>query len=160
MEERLVRGYYEKNAAIENDRSNRHRMEFAVSTKLLATHLPAGGAVLDCGGGPGYYSLWLASRGYDVTLFDLSEAALAIARDKASAQGVNIRIQQGNALDLQRFPDAAFSTVLLMGPLYHLQSLADRQTAVREAVRVLAPGGMLVASFITRTSPLRYIAQG
>ena len=39
---------------------------------------------LDIGCGTGYYSLYLASKGFDVTGVDLSPSAIAIARDKAA----------------------------------------------------------------------------
>ena len=37
-----------------------------------------------------------------------------------------------------------------MGPLYHLPDQADRATALREARRVLAPSGLVVAAAISR----------
>ena len=36
------------------------------------------------------------------------------------------------------------------GPMYHLTDTTDRHRALREAVRVLAPGGRLFASCVTR----------
>ena len=46
--------------------------------------------------------------------------------------------------------DASVDVVLLMGPLYHLVERADRIAALREAARVLRPGGLLLAEIITR----------
>jgi SAM-dependent methyltransferase len=40
--------------------------------------------------------------------------------------------------------------VLLLGPLYHLVDQRDRLTALGEALRVLRPGGVLVAAAISR----------
>jgi SAM-dependent methyltransferase len=44
--------------------------------------------------------------------------------------------------------------VLLLGPLYHLTQREDRWQALREARRVLRPGGLLFAAAISRFAPL------
>jgi 2-polyprenyl-3-methyl-5-hydroxy-6-metoxy-1,4-benzoquinol methylase len=159
MQEDLVRGYYDKRAEEEWFRHDRHRMEFAVTRRLLETHLPPSGHVLDCGGGPGRYALWLAGMGYDVTLFDLSRRCLDWADKEARTLGVSVRLEEGTATDLSRFSGDVFDAVLLMGPLYHLESLESRRQAVQEAVRVLKPNGLLAASFLTRTAALRFVAK-
>src|SRR6266853_1394194 len=38
-------------------------LEFAVNRKMIARYLATGARVLDIGGGPGRYSLWLADMG-------------------------------------------------------------------------------------------------
>lgn len=45
--------------------------------------------------------------------------------------------------------------MLLMGPLYHLRSLAERQRSVQESARILKRGGTLFAAGINRLSYLR-----
>src|SRR5205823_14844698 len=50
--------------------------------------------------------------------------------------------------------DASADGVLLLGPLYHLVSAADRIRALSEARRVLRPGGVLVAAAISRHASL------
>jgi SAM-dependent methyltransferase len=55
----------------------------------------------------------------------------------------------GDARSLGR-PDDSTDAVLLLGPLYHLTDRADRLAALREARRVLRPGGTLVAAAISR----------
>jgi S-adenosylmethionine-dependent methyltransferase len=159
MQEELVQGYYDKQADGEWQRHDRHRMEFAVTMRLFSAYFPTDGRVLDCGGGPGRYALWLAGQGYDVTVFDLSAACLERARAEARGVGLALAYEQGTATDLGRFADATFDAVLVMGPLYHLREFADRQQAMAEAVRVLRPGGLLAAAFITRTAALRYVAK-
>jgi SAM-dependent methyltransferase len=47
-------------------------------------------------------------------------------------------------------PDASVDAVLLLGPLYHLVSRAERTAAIREAARILRPGGPLFAAAISR----------
>lgn len=155
----LIRGYYDKRAIEEGERHDRRRMESAISKRVIETHLPPSGRVLDCGGGPGRYALWLAAQGYTVTLFDLSSANLDKARLEAENVGLQLQYEQGTATDLSRFAGASFDAVLLMGPLYHLFQLSERQEAVAEATRVLRAGGLIAAAFLNRTAALRWVAK-
>ena len=56
---------------------------------------------------------------------------------------------------LEGLPSESVDLALLMGPLYHLQSLAERQRSVQESARILKPGGTLFAAGINRLSYLR-----
>jgi 2-polyprenyl-3-methyl-5-hydroxy-6-metoxy-1,4-benzoquinol methylase len=159
MREELIRRYYNKRAEDEWQRLERHRMEFSLSSRLLEERLPTGGRILDCGGGSGRYSLWLAERGYQVTLFDLSSSCLDRAKVEASNRNLELIYECGSATDLSRFPNDTFDAVLLMGPLYHLMELRERQQSVAEAARVLRRPGLLAAAFITRTAALRFVAK-
>lgn len=58
-----------------------------VLVDTLGPWLPARGRALDVAGGPGRHALWLASRGLDVTVVDVSEVAVAAAR-AAGLRGV------------------------------------------------------------------------
>ncbi len=149
--ENPVERYYDAGAQGEWERQDRNRTEFAVTWRALDDYLPKPpAAVLDVGGGPGRYSVGLARRGYAVTLFDLARNNLDFAQAKAAEAGAALAgCVQGNALDMSRFADASFDAVLLMGPLYHLLELDQRRTAVREACRVLKPGGVI----LHRSSP-------
>ena len=152
--------YYDRDAQHEWERMERHRTEFAVTLRAMEKYLPPPPArVLDCGGGPGRYAIELAKRGYRVTLFDLSPGNLQLAQEKVRAADVTLEaIEQGSATDLTRFAEDVFDAVLLMGPLYHLLEVEQRQQALSEARRVLKSGGPLLASFITRYSAHRYAA--
>jgi len=46
--------------------------------------------------------------------------------------------------------DDSVEAVLLLGPLYHLTSRDDRLQALREAYRIVRPGGVLAAAAISR----------
>jgi SAM-dependent methyltransferase len=49
--------------------------------------------------------------------------------------------------------DRSVDAVLLLGPLYHLPEAADRDRALREARRVLRPGGRVLAAAISYFAP-------
>ncbi len=72
---------------------------------------------------------------------DLSAAMLAYARTKLERTGLaNVQVRQGNIYDLPLADQSADAVV--MHQVLHF--LSDPQRAVREAVRVLAPGGRLL----------------
>ena len=156
-----VERFYDQNPEYEWERLERHRTEFAVTMRALEDYLPKPPAkILDVGGGPGRYAIALTQRGYEVTLFDLSRACLELARKKAEEAGAKLAgYEHGDARDLSRFEDESFDAVLLLGPLYHLLEEGDRRRAIREARRVLRPGELIFAAFITRYGPIRRIAK-
>jgi 2-polyprenyl-3-methyl-5-hydroxy-6-metoxy-1,4-benzoquinol methylase len=80
-----VRAYYESFGQREWERLDDGAVEFIVTLRAIESYLPAGAGVLDIGGGPGRYSLWLAERGHHVVLADLSPRLIAIARDRITA---------------------------------------------------------------------------
>lgn len=153
--------HYDTNPHYEWARLERHRTEFAVTQQILTDYLPPAPAnIIDIGSGPGRYALWLAGQGYGVTLLDLATGNLQLAEREARAAGVQFAATvHSTATDLYRFADATFDAALLLGPLYHLGTLTERQQAVQEAKRVLKPGGLLCAAFLNRFALLRYWAR-
>lgn len=158
--ERIL-SYYRTAAAREWDRLDvigEGAIEMAVTTRALGARLGAGDRVLDIGGGPGRYAIWLAQRGHAVTLADLSPALLAIARQRVAEAGVDHLVTDfavADACDLSRWPDRTFDAVLSLGPFYHLVHPGDRDAAARELVRVLRPGGLAFVAFMPRQAFLR-----
>jgi ubiquinone/menaquinone biosynthesis C-methylase UbiE len=127
------------------------RLEFERTKEVLTRFLPSPPArIVDVGGAAGVYSLWLAGLGYEVHLVDASPRLVEEAR-KRSAQSANplASMTVGDARRLQQ-ADGSAAAVLVMGPLYHLTSETDRVTALREAFRVLAAGGIVIAAGISR----------
>jgi S-adenosylmethionine-dependent methyltransferase len=133
-------------------------LEFAITCHALATHLPPAGRVLDLGGGPGRYALWLAVRGYRVVLADLSPILLNIARERVRDSPAASRVEaivEADACDLSRWDDDTFDAVLALGPFYHLPDPADRERAAAELHRVLRPGGVAFVALMPRFAFLR-----
>lgn len=147
--EAAIRAYYDRGE--ERDRLNdgAGRLEFLRTTEILARRLPPPPAVIaDIGGGPGRYALWLASLGYRVEHRDLMPLHVKqLQADAAGMTGIRSAVGDARELDL---PDASVDAVLLLGPLYHLVTRAERMAAIREAARILRPGGPLFAVAITR----------
>ena len=114
-----------------------------------------------CGGGAGAYAFPLAEQGYSVHLIDPVPLHIEQAKQRAeTAPAAPKDFQVGDARSLS-INDATADAVLLFGPLYHLTERRDRLTALREAHRVLHPGGTLFAVAISRfASALDGIGRG
>ena len=160
----LVQRFYDANAEHEwtrltFEREPHHTLEFRVGMHIMGKYLPPPPArVLDVGSGPGRYAIALAKQGYQITLFDLSGEELALARRMAQEAGVAGRIEgyeQGTASDLSRFAGGQFDCVLVMGPLYHVITEDARLAVVRESLRVLRRGGVVVAAIINHLGVAR-----
>lgn len=159
---RRVRKFYQIAAEREWQRleqPNDGELEFAIHKAWIARFLPPTPArVLDIGGGPGRYSLWLADLGYRVTLADLSPDLLSIATQRANEAGVSLDdIVQADARKLSTFANESFDAALCLGPLYHLLAENDRRSAASELFRVLKPGGVVFAAFLNRLAVLRVV---
>ena len=136
-------------------------LEFERTKLILSAVLPPPPArVLDVGGAAGAYSEWLAGQGFDVHLVDASARLVGEARRR------NVTLPRPIAslavADARALPAANGSAgaLLLMGPLYHLTAAADRAAALREALRVLAPSGVVAVAAISRfASALDGLAQ-
>jgi SAM-dependent methyltransferase len=146
----VMQQYYELgNEAARLSDSGAGRLEFERTQEILLRHLPAPPAIVaDIGGGPGRYALWLGGLGYRVVHRDLVPLHVEQVR-AACGPGLLVDSAVGDArwLDLT---DASVDAVLLLGPLYHLTRRADRVQALREAGRVVRPGGPVFAAAISR----------
>ena len=120
--------------------------------ELLQRYLPPPPAViLDVGGGAGIYAFWLAERGYQVHLVDAVPLHVSQAEEAARQRGGPplSSLSLGDARQIEH-AESSVDGVLLLGPLYHLTERRDRILALREARRVLRPGGVLLAAGINR----------
>jgi len=148
---REVLDYYDRFPEESRLASGPFKLEFERTKDILSRRLPPAPArVIDVGGAAGAYSAWLTERGYDVHLIDATPRLVAAARERNVTLTRPIAsIAVGDARSLAE-PDASAAVVMIMGPLYHLPSATDRLTALREAHRVLAPAGIVVAAAISR----------
>lgn len=132
------------------------RLEQARTQELILRYLaPAPGTIIDAGGGSGIYACWLASQGYQVHLIDPVskhvERAQAASREQPSHPLASAVV--GDARQLPH-ADHSADAVLLLGPLYHLVEKDDRIACLREAYRVLRPGGLVWGAGISHFASL------
>ncbi|MBD3297052.1 MAG: methyltransferase domain-containing protein [candidate division Zixibacteria bacterium] len=134
----------------------RGQLERIRSEEIITRYLPDSPAVIaDVGGGTGVYARWLAEKGYEVYLIDLVAHHVAQARDTDERKEQN-HIARYIIADARELPldDASVDVVLMLGPLYHLPNYDDRLTALRHALRVLKPDGIVIAAAISRLASL------
>ena len=130
------------------NRSKAARVEFLTTVSYVERHLKKGSRILDIGAGTGEYSLYFASKGYEVSALELTNANLKVFQSKIEPDHP-VDLKQGNALDLSDYADGSFDVVLLLGPLYHLHDAKDRARCIAEAKRVCKPDGVIFFAFIS-----------
>jgi SAM-dependent methyltransferase len=101
-----------------------------------ASALPPGRA-LDLACGEGRNAVWLAQRGWRVTGVDFSGVAVAKARERVAAEGLDVAVACDDLLAYE--PERqAYDLVLV----FYLQLPADERAVVLErAAAAVAPGG-------------------
>lgn len=119
-------------------------VEYLRMREIVAARLAPESKVVDIGGATGIHATWLAAAGHDVLLVDPVVEQVA----QAAAVGT-FSCVVGDARHLE-LSDAVFDAALVCGPLYHLYDRADRIGALREAARVVRPGGWIFAAGVTR----------
>ena len=153
METPSISAHYE--TAFDEDQRLRRglgRLELARVQEIVRRHLPAGARVLDVGGATGVHAEWLLDDGHAVHLVDLVPGHVAQAEARlGGSERFHASVGDARALAL---PDASVDAVLLLGPLYHLTDRADRLATWREALRVVVPGGVVIAMAINRFASL------
>ena len=127
--------------------SKHGRVEFLTTMRYIEKYIRQGDRVLEIGAATGRYSHTLARQGYTVDAVELVEHNIEVFR-KNTLPDEKITVTQGNALDLSAFPDNQYDITLLLGPLYHLYNDEDKRQALREAIRVTKPGGVIFAAYV------------
>lgn len=150
-----VKDFY--NNAVQSEWSRiDNRPEFLLTCRMLDRYIKPDNKVLDIGGGPGRYSMYLAKKGCDVTLFDLSPENTKFAAERAAEQGLLIKTITGDAREADKLASGQYDHILLMGPMYHLLEEKDRVITVKAALNLLKPGGIIFVSFINLFAGMIY----
>ena len=110
--------------------------------KFIAPGRTGPGRALDVAGGVGRHALWLARRGWSVTLADISPVGLEEARRRARRAGVRLEVRQRD-LRAGSLPRGRYDLVLVF---FFLERKLFPALA-----RALKPGGILIYKTYTRS---------
>jgi len=103
-----------------------------------------GARILEIGCGTGASTVALSEQGAQVVGLDVSGAALASARDRCSAYGLQPKFVQANAMDMPSlFTDERFDAILFFAVVEHL-TWEERIRSLRAAWELLPAKGTLV----------------
>lgn len=154
----FVKKYYDSHATQEWERLDdvQCKIEFASTVYLIDKYFPKHGRVCDIGGGPGRYTIELARRGYQVTLFDLSEEEIKLARINLEQAGLQAeKLLVGDARHLNQLDLGGFDATLLMGPMYHVIDARERMDILHQIRDVLKPGGVVIVAYLNSWGLIR-----
>jgi SAM-dependent methyltransferase len=108
----------------------------------------SGGPVLELGVGTARIAVPIAAAGIPVVGVDLSTGMLEVARERADLAAVALDLRQGDMRDPP--VDGTFPLVLVpFRSMLHMETDADRRSALRAVARLLAPGGRFVFDVFT-----------
>lgn len=107
--------------------------------------------ILDAGCGTAFNAVRLAKVGLTIEGVDLSPFAVEEGKEFARENGVadKVKLRQGDITQLD-FADGSFDAVLCLAVLMHVP---DLNAAIKELVRVLKPGGLLITAEGNRNAP-------
>jgi ubiquinone/menaquinone biosynthesis C-methylase UbiE len=145
--EGAIATWYARNTA-------RDMARFTEVARLVAGRVRPGGAVLEVAPGPGYLSIEIARRGYEVTALDISRSFVRIAGENAAREGVAVSVRLGNAAAMP-FAAESFDFVVCTAAF---KNFSEPIAAINEMHRVLKPGGEALIIDLRKDASLRDIA--
>lgn len=156
MEEiKLIKDFYNQYAEKEwarLDRTPYDRINFHLHMDFISDSLKENAKVLDAGCGAGRFSIEFARRKCKVSLYDISETQLQIARDKISEAGLTDQIemiQVGDISQMDAIADNTYDVTVCYGsPLNYMYS--NYREGIKELYRVSKSGGKVYVSVNTR----------
>jgi len=123
--------------------TNDYRNQYLMPRMLAMLGDVRGKALLDLGCGEGGYARELSRRGARVIGVDGSERLVAVARQRAQNEALDVPFVHANASALDGIESGAFDAVVAS---VSLMDVEDYDGAIREVHRVLRAGGELVMS--------------
>ena len=138
--------------------NNARKIEFLTTVRVLDEVITGKKTILDCAAGTGIYSFYLADKGHVVTATDITPRHIEVMRGILKNKPYKMETAVLDATNMSIFEDESFDIVLNMGPFYHLVNACDREKCIKESLRVLKKGGLLITAYIPRYYVFQYVA--
>ncbi len=117
------------------------------------TGLPRSAALIDIGGGASMLVDDLLAQGYqDLSVLDLSGAALAAARQRLGAEAQRVRWLEGDITEIA-LPEQAYDLWHDRAVFHFLTTPRQRQAYVDAVLRAVKPGGHVIVATFAEDGP-------
>ncbi len=125
-----------------------------LSLKLIRdASIPLGASIIDVGGGASTLVDDLSTSGYkNVTVLDLSGAALAKAKARLGARASNVQWLEANVIETE-FPAQAYDVWHDRAVFHFLATEAERNAYVQAVLRAVKPGGLVIVATFAEDGP-------
>lgn len=126
------------------------RIEFDTTLSILEPYINSASHLTELGAATGRYSLHYAQQGMNVTAVELVPELVEQLNDNAESQSLALAVYEANAINVSFIKNNTQDIVLILGPLYHIQSRFEREAVLKEANRILKPNGVVAIAYISR----------
>jgi ubiquinone/menaquinone biosynthesis C-methylase UbiE len=131
---------------------DRHIKSYKTLIPKVLDEIEPGWTVLEVAAGTGQITLKIAGKAKKVHAVDITPRMIAVAEEKAKAQGIgNVRFAVEDAYHLP-FDGQSFDAAVCSNALHNMQ---EPESALSEMNRVLKPKGVLIAPTICHGQGLR-----
>ena len=120
--------------------------ERAVQTHIVPWALEGvqlGSKILEVGPGPGVTTACLRTLAPDLTCIEIDVSYASSLARRVATHGIRVVAADGAAMPMA---DASFDAVVCFTMLHHVPSTVMQDQLLREAMRVLRPGGVFVGT--------------
>ena len=131
------------NAKTLNDLGDDVTKQYLLDTVKRFFPVPQGKTALDVGCGTGTTAFMLSQLGMNVTGIDISETAIAMGKDLANQQGLNINFIRGDVLELEKL-NQKFDVIYDSHCLHCIVFEDDRMKVLTGAKKSLSEGGIFI----------------
>ena len=122
--------------------------ESRIIEHLFDKYLPKEGKVIDTSAGLGTFAFRFADLGYSVTAGDLLAEHVEAINSSPNATKLE-KTYCASPRNLSQFEDESYDILVSLGSIYHMKTKAERESFVRESLRILKPGGYFAFTYMT-----------